>query len=50
MQPSITEEIIGERLNFQNLLMLIPSGLVGFRASVYPGEPFTVISTVSVEF
>jgi len=22
----------------------------GFRASVYPGEPFTVIGTVSVEF
>lgn len=38
-------------LNFQNLFDVdyIRSS-AGFRASVYPGEPFTVIGTVSVEF
>jgi len=38
-------------LNFQNIFDVdyIQSS-AGFRASVYPGEPFTVIGTVSVEF
>jgi iron complex outermembrane receptor protein len=38
-------------LNFQNLFNIdYIRSAAGFRESVYPGEPFTVIGSVSVQF